>query len=386
MKLQRILFVAEPGRYGVFFVVRQLFRYLREHHPEVIVDLAYSTRRGSEELLVMVEEVRARGGEAIDLQVSNAPELGDFSAARRLWSLVRRRSPQLVHAHSSKAGGLCRLLACLPGFPPVIYTPHAYYGLGRLGGKKEKLFNCIESLLGRIGRTQVVSSDERRFAVRDLKVPGRSVILINNGINVGHFTPPTPAEKAAARAKLGLPAAGKLLASLGRVGVQKNYPPLYAALQRLLAEQPDIAFAHVGIGATQCRDEVAAALRDRCYAFERMQDIRQLYWAADGFILTSQYEGMSASVLEASGCGVPLLLTDAPGLAVMRAYALQVDWMPNPAQSADFTGEVYRAMVTWSRRPPGAAPGQRESVCRNFDEQVQFSKMMRLYQWLAGRR
>jgi glycosyltransferase involved in cell wall biosynthesis len=389
MKPQRLLLVSEPALYGVFFFTRQLARFLRQHHPEVIVDLAYSSRRGASNranLAGFVDEIRAAGGEAIDLHVGNGPEPRDLPALWRLWRLIRRRSPQLIHAQSSKAGGLCRLLARLPGCPPVLYTPHAYYGLAGTGGKKEKIFNGLESFLGRVGHTHAVSSDERRFARESLGLPGRAVVLVNNGIDSAHFTFASPPDRAAAREQLGLPVAGKLLVSMGRVGPQKNYPPLYAALNRLLADQPSLMFAHLGAGSKKCRETLDAAVRSRCFAFDYLDDLRMFYWAADGFILTSLYEGMSTAVLEAASAGLPLLLTDAPGLSVMRAYGLEIDWMPNPRTRRDFAADVFQALTIWSRRPPGALASQREIVCRNFDMQTQMGKVVRLQQWLAGSR
>ncbi len=67
-----LLIVSEPGCYGVFMYVRSLVRFLHARHPGIVVDYAYSSMRGSPELASLVEEIEARGGEAVDLRVSNA--------------------------------------------------------------------------------------------------------------------------------------------------------------------------------------------------------------------------------------------------------------------------------------------------------------------------
>lgn len=385
MKLRRILLVSEPGVYGVFLIVRQLIRFLHQNHPEVSVDWAFSSWRSSPETFALADEIRARGGEAIDLRVRNNPSPRDVTALLQLLRLVRRRSPQVVHAHSSKAGGLCRLLSVLPGFPPVLYTPHAFYGLSRKGGIKEKFYNTLESILGRLGMTQVVVGDERRFALETLRLPTHSLVLINTGIYADQFVPADAAQKKAAREKLGIPRDGKLMVTTGRDGRQKNYTPLYAALNRFLAGHPTFLFAHAGAGAVQRRAAMDAACRDRCFCYDYMADVRDLLWAADGFILTSLYEAPSLSMLEAFSCGLPIVLPDAPGFSRLRALGWDIVWMPDPNRSDNFEAAVLKALEVWSVRGAVSTLDQHEFVRRNFNTPVQFSKVFRVYEWLVNK-
>lgn len=133
----RLLMVSEPGIDGVFSIVNAVIRKILADHPEILVDLAYSSRRSGPELLCLIREIEDHGGRTIDLHVGNAPCLGDFRALAKLVLFTRERGHQLVHAHSSKAGGLTRIARfLLPFFPSVFYTPHAYYGMARLGNPK----------------------------------------------------------------------------------------------------------------------------------------------------------------------------------------------------------------------------------------------------------
>ena len=122
-------------------------------------------------------------------------------------------------------------------------------------------------------------------------LPSRSLVLINTGILADQFVPADEGKKIAARDKLGIPRKGKLLVTTGRDSAQKNYAPLYAALNRFLTGQPAVYFAHAGAGSVKRREAMEAASRTRCFCFDHMADVRDLLWAADGFILTSLYEG-----------------------------------------------------------------------------------------------
>ncbi|HEY5792521.1 MAG TPA: glycosyltransferase family 4 protein [Chthoniobacterales bacterium] len=375
--MERLLVVSEPGVDGVFACVRSLIEYLHRRHPEIRVDLAYSSRRAGGALPGLVAAVERRGGETLDLRVGNSPEFRDFAAAAALLQWMRRRRIQLVHAHSSKAGALARLGALVPGFPPVLYSPNAYFGMPRLGGKKEFFFNGIESLLGRLAPTHNCSEDERDFAIRVLKLNPSSLHVIHHGIDLERFSPADAETRARLRRELGLPAEARLLVTVGRASVQKNYGPLYAALDGFLPGS-GAAFAHAGNGSVELRQSLSPAARSSAFAFHYLDQPEALLRAADGFILTSRYEGLSFSMLQAFGCGLPAILAEAPGLRVAKALGFSgVRWLPDPVRAAD----VRRALEEWNRSA-GAAGNSRELALHYFSESRQLEEMIGLYRRL----
>ena len=59
MKLQRLLIVCEPGKDGVFDYAKDLIAHTYQQHPNVVVDLAYSSKRGSTGLEKLVKEIES---------------------------------------------------------------------------------------------------------------------------------------------------------------------------------------------------------------------------------------------------------------------------------------------------------------------------------------
>jgi glycosyltransferase involved in cell wall biosynthesis len=54
-------------------------------------------------------------------------------------------------------------------------------------------------------------------------------------------------------------------------------------------------------------------LADRVHFLGHETDVRRWMQAADGFVLSSQREGLSMSLLEAAACGLPAVATGVPG-------------------------------------------------------------------------
>lgn len=317
----RVVHVMEPGFGGVLRHVEGLVasQLADGHH----VSLACSSRRTSPRFFELVETVRAAGGGLLDMRVGNAPGWSDLAAASGLRRLVGEQRAELIHAHSSKAGALGRLVARACKVP-CIYTPNAYFGMGRRGARA-LVFNAIERLLAGLAVTVNVSPEEASFARLQLGVPAHHQRLVPNGVDTDYFQPATPAQKAQARQALELPQEGMVLGSLGRLSYQKNPEALYQSFGLFARQHPRAYLLHLGEG--ELSGELDAILeredlRARIKRIDGMADPRPFYHALDGFTLTSRYEGLPISALEALACNLPLILTDAPGNRLFSSLGL----------------------------------------------------------------
>lgn len=378
----RILMLSEPGIDGVFSIVNAIIRQILRDHPEISVDLAYSSRRSCPEHRELIREIEKGGGKTIDLDIGNAPSPADLKALVKLLRFTRMRGHRLLHAHSSKAGALARIARFLRpfSFPPVLYSPHAYYGMARLGNLKEFFFDLIETILGQIGITICCSDDERVFAVEQLHIPDSKIRVIDNGIDTHLYSPGTPEERIFARSSLSLPESGKLLVTIGRDSMQKNYGPLYSVLGSMLPSS-DWSFAHAGAGSVQLRSLLDDPAREKCHAFEHLSTIPLFLKAADGFVMTSRYEGLSLAMLQALSTGLPMFLTDAPGFRFLKQLGFeQISWLTDPENSQALEKALEESLDRWALQPPQTLHTQRELVCRYFSQPVQIEKLIALYQ------
>ncbi len=342
----RILIVVEPGVDGVFRHIEGLIGFLLERGETV--HLAYSDRRGSAALKTLVEKLIERGSSCLNLRVGNAPHPRDLAALGRLWLFARKLRPDIIHGHSSKAGVLVRLLACLGVRARYHYSPHAYYGMApRPGDRLAHLYNWLERLFGKIGTTINISRDEARFACQTLRIPAEKIRTIHNPVRTDQFQPASPAEREQARQQFNLPPGGKVLGFIGRLSFQKDPETLYRALASVIRSNPELILLQVGSG------ELDAPLRELARALAIEQNIVRVsylnepasfYKAIDGLIVTSRYEaGWPIVVLEALASGLPMIVGEAPGTSDIGNAALSHCWT---ARAGDVSG-FAKAITAW---------------------------------------
>jgi glycosyltransferase involved in cell wall biosynthesis len=329
----RILEVLEPGRDGVFRHVEGLIKFLTASGYRV--DMAYSSRRPSSELYALVEHVRASGGECIDLQVSNEIGFEDLKALWRLRSFVVKIKPALIHAHSSKAGGLVRLLPFLGVHIPIVYTPHAYFGMKGGRSWKVRLFNGIERILGKIGSTINVSEDEADFARNVLRISPRKINVILNGVETDLFEPGLQALKLAWKESLKIPSDSIVLGAMGRLAPQKDPMTLYRAMKVAMMDNANLFLLHVGQGPLEeqlKRFSQENGIQERILRQDIEAFPRDFFKRIDGFVLTSLYEGLSLSMLEALSADLPIIATNVPGNGIFSQLSLSHFWSVPPGE------------------------------------------------------
>lgn len=342
-----VLLVVEPGVDGVFRHVEGLCRFLFSR--KVTVHLAFSSKRGSEGLAALVESVRQQGGRTLDLKIGNAPCPSDLKAFLNLRKLARTVRPDVIHAHSSKAGVLGRALALSGIKARFFYTAHAYYGMSGSRGGKTSFFNFIETVFGRVGTTINISDDEAAFAVKKLRIPQSRIHVIHNPVNTVEFRPARGDERTEVRARFNIPDSALVLGSVGRLSFQKDPQTMYQAVAEAMRTHANLWLCHVG------RGEMEAGLRAlterlgiaaRVVTIPYLESPAEIYRAFDAFAVTSRYEaGWPLVVLEALASDLPVIVTACPGASKISEGGLSHCWT---APCGDVSG-FARAIDSWAK-------------------------------------
>lgn len=155
----------------------------------------------------------------------------------------------------------------------------------------------------------------------DCGVPPERVVAITNGIDGARFAPAAPGERAALRARLGLPA-GFLCVYTGKLNRGKGLELLLRAWQRLAARHRHLHLVLVGSGAGQflsCEEELRRFVRDHDLAASvtftgAVGNVEDYLKAADLFVLPSDSESLGIALIEAMACGLPAIATRVGGI------------------------------------------------------------------------
>lgn len=231
----------------------------------------------------------------------------DLLSLAQLVRVIRCVRPDVVHAHSAKAGFLARLAGAVCRVP-VVYTPHAFPFLMTCRPRARRLYRLLERCVRGATAALIAVSEEEAGEARRLGYAGERVFLIRNGAS------DCEAGEVAVRE------AGVLhVGFFGRLTRQKGPDVLLEAVADVVAHLPHTRFSFTGDG------EMAEPLRVRaealgvsaCVTFagacsqgETVKRMRE----TDVVVVPSRWEGCPYVVLEAFQAGVPLVASAVGGV------------------------------------------------------------------------
>lgn len=240
--------------------------------------------------------------------------LSDASCFSQLFALMVHGRYDLVHTHSSKAGILGRFAARLAGVPVIVHTPHGFYFLNQKAGPKQSFYLQLERLAGyATDRLIALSPTELSEAVDNSIIRPDKVALIENGIELPK--PPDTAVLENLRSSIA-PGAQQLVCTVARFTPQKGPFDFVRMAGVLLQTVPGVQLVWCGDGELRAEVEKLAqevGVANRLHFLGYRTDVLDIMAAADIFVLTSHWEGLPYTVLDAMALGKPVVATAAVG-------------------------------------------------------------------------
>jgi glycosyltransferase involved in cell wall biosynthesis len=257
----------------------------------------------------------------------NAAALADqpFDVSVRTWPtarwmrrLIRETEPDIVHAHWMPIGGL----ALLYGASPLVVS-----GWGSDVFRATRAQRLAWRLVVRHADMMVGSSWALLDALRDLGAPAARIALINWGVDVQRFTPPTESRDTIRR-RLGLPA-GPLILSPRAGGAVYNADLIIRAFERVAAERDDATLVVLRRrrGANEPDD---MRFPDRVRLLDPVPHARMAdyYRAADVCVSMASSDSSPRTVWEAMASGSACILSDIPWVHELIADGRQALVVP----------------------------------------------------------
>lgn len=244
--------------------------------------------------------------------VRNISPLKDIRAFIKIYKIIKRIKPDIVHTHSSKAGFIGRLAAKLAKAPSVVHTPHGHifygYGFGRLKTKfyifLEKLASVFTSKI--IALTNGEKNESLRFGIGK----DNQWTIIHSGVEAwagGN------SHRAEVRNEFNIPEDAVIVGTVARLEHVKGVKYLIEAIPLITSP---LFFLIIGDGDERGELELMVKnLRLRRVIFTGMRsDVPELMSAIDIYIQPSLNEGMGKTIVQAQYAGLPVIATQVQGI------------------------------------------------------------------------
>lgn len=309
---------------GAQEVVRTLSRFLPEFGCRpVVVTLRDGPLRGEiERLGVPVEVVSGRRHSLLAWRRA-VPELARLHAD--LGRAVERHAASVVQTHLLRTLDFVVLpLRRRAGVRSVYWTVHnarldlradQLPGQPWLLSPKVRAHRALYRIGVRAASGFIAVSEDAARAVRDqFRPPPDKLFTIPNGVDIDRYG--HPVDRAAMRARLGVPADARLVTIVGKLMEQKGHRVLLDALPTVAERHADLHVVLAGEG--PLRDEIvgraaAAGLGGRVHLVGNRSDVADLLAASDLFVLPSLWEGLPMALLEAMASRLPVVASAVSG-------------------------------------------------------------------------
>ncbi len=228
----------------------------------------------------------------------------DLRALIELMAALRGYHPDLVSAHTAKAGWLGRAACARLGIPAV-YTPHGLPVGGRMRGAQGVLFAAAERIAAPWARAIIcVAEAERRLALERGLADAERLVVIHNGVRA------IPGNM---RANAG--ASPPRIVSVARFEEPKDHATLLRAVAKLAGQEWELDLVGDGPAESACRDLAAQiGIGGRVRFLGYQADTVSALAGAQIFVLSSRSEAFPRTVLEAMRAGLAIVATDVGGV------------------------------------------------------------------------
>ena len=283
----------------------------------------------------------------LDGMRSSISPLKDLQLVYKLRYQLRTIKPDLIHCHSSKAGLIGRCAGLIEN-TPTLFTIHGWSWTG-LKGRNATLARWIERRLSRISRSNYI------FVCKAMQDVGQAQLgfrvdqgqIIYNGMpDIGIMGPP----------------AGPLTIFMpARVSPQKDHETLVRAFDNLPVGRSQLLLCGAGTDTPQFAKYVNTWAPTRCgeiITLGQRSDIPAQLRRSHLLVLSSHWEALPLSIIEAMSTGLPVIASNVGGISEQVTNEVTGLLVP-PGDVSAMTAALQRMFDPATRNRMGLAGRQR---------------------------
>jgi glycosyltransferase involved in cell wall biosynthesis len=289
---------------------------------------------------------------------------------------LRQEAPDVVHAHLPHATWLTRWSRLAAPGRTIVDTLHS----SSTGTPGRRLgYRWSGWLSDKVTAVSRAVGDTHQAAGM---VGAGKLTVLPNGVDVGEWKPNAEVRKAV-RSELGLEDEFLWLAA-GRLEPVKDYSTLLGAMAQV-SKQGQLLIAGGGPLENELRRmsaQLGLEKRVRFLGFE--PEVRRWMQAADGFVLSSRWEGLPMGLLEAGAFALSAVATDVPGTREVIVDG-QTGWLSPAGNAVALGGAMANVMKATTEERKAMGERARKRIIENFSLESVLDQWEALYAELLRR-
>jgi glycosyltransferase involved in cell wall biosynthesis len=306
----KILYILEATSGGTQKHVIDIAK--RIDKTEFQIDIIYSINRNKN----FLEESHGVFNKMFGLPIERGAAFSDIINILRIRKIIIENNYDIVHCHSTKAGFVGRLAAFISRHQNVIYSPHGFMFCDTRIKFKRHLYLNLEKYLGYLtNKIIAVSGSERELALQHHIVPNEKIFTLYNSIDPSDYSDFNYTNRDFN--KFINKNSEVILGTVGRLFYQKDPITLIKSFKIINNQFPNTKLVIVGDGPLEKECNLVInelELQSKVVLAGYQKNSKAFYELFDIFILSSHYEGLPYSLLEAMMMGIPSVGTDVVGI------------------------------------------------------------------------
>lgn len=295
----------------------------------------------------------------------------DVKTIIQLVQIINLHRPDIIHAHSSKAGTLARIAGYITK-TPTVFTAHGWAFTDGAPFNRKAIAILTERISSHIGsRIISVSEYDTRLAHRWGICSLKQITTIENGIPDLIINKKTVKEK------------NLRVVMTARFAMPKNQKNLIQAA----ALVNNVELLLVGDGPQLNAAKSLAyelGISDRVQFLGNRSDVPEILAQADAFALISDYEGFPISTLEAMRAALPVIVSDVGGAA--ESVMPGVTGFVVPKGDVQAIADALKILAEQPERRESMGIAGRARFLSRYQEKDMIDKTFRVYEEVLSER
>lgn len=268
----------------------------------------------------------------------------DLRAMYSVRKLIKKYAPDIVYAHSSKAGAIARIADV--GIKNIcIYNSHGW-SFNMIGlRKKQTVFCMLEKAMAPFtDKIVCISEAEKLSALNRCICPEEKLDVIFNGVDIQEYGASGCGKKK--RSDIGIPENALVVGTVGRLAFQKS-PDIFIRMARKVREKiPNAHFMFIGDG------DMREHIEKYAERYDFKENVHITGWVDnpldyveifDVAVLLSRWEGFGLVIPEYMLCRKPIVATDVDAIPNLIEDHINGLLVPpeNPQAACEAVLELY---------------------------------------------